>query len=213
MTAVYVSPSSNPPLFKTGTHPDQVGVNDSPANCQGFPAGTTFRNPASANLYVLTTPQNTNGLNIYTHVQQTDVNYSGGSPRTYKGPILAVCDVDNNDPTYNSYGIVGVGVFSEVRVGLNGPSYGTANGITSIVYVVNQPSGVTNEYSNWMGWQCAGTSASPLPAGGNFWFTDWATQGPSNQPNLLVGISLVTNNFYNGSPASGPAARQLEISP
>jgi hypothetical protein len=206
MTAVYVSPSSSPPLFKTGTHPDQVGVNDSPANCHGFPAGTTFRNPASANLYVLTTPQNTNGLNIYTHVRETDVNYSGGSPRSYKGPILAVCDVDNNDPAYIGTNIVGVGVFSDVRVGLNSQSYGTVLGVSSVVDVRNQPSGVTNEYCNWFGWMNAGTTASPLVAGGNWWFTDWAVQGPINQPGILNGISLVTNNFYNGSPNSGAAA-------
>jgi hypothetical protein len=213
MPAVFIDPGLK--IFQYSTHPDQVGINDYPANNQGFPVDVTFRNPASANLYILTTPKNTNGLTIYTHVRETDTAYSGPStsyPRSYKGPILCVCDVDNNDPAWNPSSIVGMGMLVEMRVGVNSQSYGTSVGIGSIVDVRNQPSGTVNEYCNWFAWMNAGTTAAPLAAGGHWWFTDWGVHGQTTRPGLLNGVTLVTNNFYNGSPSESPATGMSLVS-
>lgn len=41
---------------------------------------------------------------------------------------------------------------------------------------------------------------------GQFWLKDWDILGPVGvQPHLLDGLTLITNNYYNGSPVDGPS--------
>lgn len=41
---------------------------------------------------------------------------------------------------------------------------------------------------------------------GRGWFTDWNVHGPiGTQPDMLNGLTLLFNNYYNGSPADSPS--------
>jgi hypothetical protein len=209
MPAVYTPPggSSSLPIFQTSPHADQVGVNDSPANNQGFFSSGRWVLPGTANVYVATTAQDNLGVSVYTHVQQTDRWYDGTTDvRGHKGGICSHVDVDNNDPGYTPSAATSYNITAFTRVGVNGPSYGTCHGFSSSMLILNQGS-ASNEYTPHFIILVAGTYDQHLSTGGHFWFTDWALQGPiATQPGILNGISLVTNNFYNGSPSSGASA-------
>lgn len=208
MTAVYNPPGGGTSyaMLVPGTHADQLGVNDSPANNQGFYSSGAWHAPGSANLYVATTSSNVDGVSVYTHLQQGDRLYSGADARQHKGAIYAHVDVDNNDAAFNPLSGVSYNLTCVTRVGVAGPSYGTCHGLSSSLHVVNQGS-ASNEYTPHFMILTAGTYDQHLITGGNFWFTDWALHGPiAAQPGLLNGVSLVTNNYYNGSPSLGPSA-------
>lgn len=209
MSAIYISPggTSGLPIFVGGTHADQVGINDNPANNQGFFSSGAWHLPGTANTYALTTAHNNLGFSVYTHVLQTDRSYDGTTDvRPHKGGIGSHVDIDNNDAAWNPLSAVSYGITSFTRVGPNGPSYGTVHGLSSSLLVVNQGH-ANNEYTPHFMIMVGGSYAQRLIPGGRFWFTDWALQGPiGTQPGLLNGISLVTNNFYNGSPTAGASA-------
>lgn len=207
MGAVYVPPTTGTtyPIFRTGTHADQLGANDSPDNNQGFFSSSAWHAPDSANLYVVTTANNITGVTIFTHIQQADRLYNGTDARSHKGGIYSHVDVDNNDAAYAGGSGVSYNMTCVTRVGVNGPSYGTCHGLSSAMHVYNQGS-ANNEYSPHFMIMTAGTYDQHLTIGGDFWFTDWALHGPiGTQPGLLGGISLITNNFNNGSPSLGPS--------
>jgi hypothetical protein len=52
-------------------------------------------------------------------------------------------------------------------------------------------------------------TSGPCPG---LWMADMKLAGPiAVQPNLFVGISLITNNHYNGNPTNGPSAGQVIV--
>jgi hypothetical protein len=209
MSANWIPPSGGgtlPAIFQTSTHADQIGFNDSPANNQGFFSSGVWHLPGSATVYVATPADLNIGLTVYTHLLQTDRFYDGTDVRSHKGGIGSHVDIDNNDPSYNPSSGVSYGITTYTRVGVNGPSYGTCHGLSSTVNVLNQGSAL-NEYACLFMAMLGGTYDNHLIAGGDFWFTDWGLHGPIGvQPRLLNGVSLVTNNYYNGSPSGGLSA-------
>jgi hypothetical protein len=66
------------------------------------------------------------------------------------------------------------------------------------------------EYSNYYGAMRydlgTGYDQTAVPTGRG-WFTDWSIHGPvAARPDMLNGITMFYNNYYNGSPADSPAA-------
>lgn len=193
MPAVYVSPggSSSLPIFQSSTHVDQLGLNVAPTN-------QTFYVETSSHSYM-------SGY-FYTHILQTDRDYAGADTiRAGKGGIQARVILDNNDPTWNPVTPIGIGVNAIVYSGVNSPSYGTPIAFSGQVYARQVPTPHSNEYSVLFACIVAGSYDAPI-SGGNYWFFDNAVHGPSGgQPGILSGYSLVTNNYYNGSPQFGAA--------
>jgi hypothetical protein len=194
MPAVYIPPgaSSSYPAFQTSTHTDQIGVNAA---------------PTTSTMYVETSAHNYIGVFSHCHIQQTDRDYAGGDTvRSQKGGLMSWVDLDNNDPSYVGVSVISCGVSSIMNVGVNGPSYGTPLAFNGQIYVKKVPTPHFNEYSIFFSCIIAGTYDAPI-SGGSYWYFDHGIQGPTGgQPNLLLGYSLVTNNYYNGSPTFGLAA-------
>jgi hypothetical protein len=173
-------------------HPDQLGVNVAPTN-------QTFYSETSAN--------NVFGGYFYTHILQTDRDYTGADTvRANKCALESRVILDNNDPAFNPIAQIGIGNISIVYSGVNSPSYGTPVAYSGQVYVRQVPTPHSNEYSVMFGVIVAGTYDAPI-SGGNYWFFDHALHGPSGgPPGRFVGYSLVTNMYSSGGPAYGKAA-------
>lgn len=66
------------------------------------------------------------------------------------------------------------------------------------------------EYSNYYGamrYEIGTSYAQTVVPTGRGWFTDWSVHGPiAARPDLLNGITMFYNNYFNGSPADSPAA-------
>jgi hypothetical protein len=189
-------------IFQSSTHPDQIGVNDSPANSPAYEhvAGAEGR----ANFYVAQTSTNAYGLSIYNHALQTNRDYAGGDTvRSHRIALLVQTDVDNNDPTIPSkVDIYGWNICSVINAGKNGPNYGSSLAYSALVDVFNETAG--NEYSLYHGCLVPGTYELHVAAGANYWTTDLSVYGPIGvQPGLLYGFSMGVANFYNGSPSAG----------
>jgi hypothetical protein len=112
--------------------------------------------------------------------------------------------IDNNDSSWNPIAVNCCGVSSIIFSGSAGPSYGTPIAFNGQVYVQQVPSTHSNEYSIFFACIIAGSYDNHV-SGGNYWFFDHALHGPIGQPGILSGYSLVTNNYYNGSPTFGAA--------
>lgn len=83
---------------------------------------------------------------------------------------------------------------------------GTVHAFTGLVDVVNSAAD-GNEHAAFMGWVRYAAGAK-----GRAWFTDYSLQGPiGTRPDLLTGINMFINQYYNGTPTSGPSAGQWII--
>lgn len=192
MPAKYIASggASSFPMLQTSAQTDQLGINVAPG------VGTLTMETSAHTRY---------GYLNHTHIQQTDRDYTGGDTvRITKGGYRTSVDVDNNDPTYTPTDIIGTSYHSVMTSGVGGPSYGTLINYIAQLNVKQVPSIHSNEYSIFFGSMVAGTYDAPI-SGGNYWHHDEALHGPIGQPGILSGFSLVTNNYFNGSPAGGTA--------
>jgi hypothetical protein len=156
--------------------------------------------------------------NLYIHPSDTVDTTTSGYPLkieetitttpTTSAPDMAALLVD---ATYNAtqvtdpFDLTYTGIQSTLKYGTSGSPKGTVSSFTSTLDI--QGSGSTsNEFVNYFGWQRAQNGSQV-----RHWFTDWNLHGPiGTQPNMLTGINMLINNYYNGSP-SGHSSYGMSI--
>jgi hypothetical protein len=96
------------------------------------------------------------------------------------------------------------GITSSIAFGDNTHNAkGTLHGFSSR-FAVKYSGDSTNEHCCWFGYMRFEDTVVATP--GRCWFTDWNVQGALGvQQELLNGISMFINNYYNGSPSRGPS--------
>lgn len=109
---------------------------------------------------------------------------------------------DANPTQLVSLGIQSHTIYGPTEYG-SPASKGIAHGATTLMDVQTSVDDM-NEHSVNMGWMRYRAGAK-----GRAWFTDWSLLGPiGTQPGLLNGITMLVNNYYNGSPIAGASAGQ-----
>lgn len=102
------------------------------------------------------------------------------------------------------------GIRSGVTFGSGGlAATGKAHNFSADLVVAGCGDGNT-EYANYYGalrYDMGTGYSQPAAPTGRGWFTDWSVHGPiAARPDMLNGVTLFYNNYYNGSPADSPAA-------
>jgi hypothetical protein len=97
---------------------------------------------------------------------------------------------------------VGLNVYSEILYGDAETSpLGTAVGIASVI-TVSASGHASNEHCPYFGWLRYDAAETP----GRAWFADFSVHGAIDvQQSALNGITMFTNNYYDGSPADTPS--------
>lgn len=135
-------------------------------------------------------------------------------------PPFSVTDSLNDiNPNYTSYlfnveyngtagapgTLVNLGLASRLTYGNLLAATGTQHNITTTADIIGSASG-GNEFAALMGWM-------RFSAPGRAWFTDWSLHGRiGSQQQLLNGVTMLVNNYYNGSPTNGPSAAIIAVS-
>lgn len=124
---------------------------------------------------------------------------------TARGPIetTTIYNVTDANPTQLvSLGDQSLTIYGGADYG-SVPAKGIAHGETTLMDVVTSVDDM-NEHSATMGWMRYAAGAK-----GRAWFTDWSLLGPiGTRPGLLNGITMLVNNYYNGTPIYGSSAGQ-----
>jgi hypothetical protein len=166
-----------------------------------------------------------NGTEFWPSADGTvDASISGGLPKnTYFPAIITKTKSTDVSPYYNIftdsfYRATDLSAGSPFNLGLianlTNLTYGTSliapygSNIANATNVVVANSGTyQNEIANYYGSQVSQNGARC-----SHWFTDWTLLGPvAQQPGMLQGISLVVNNYYNGSPVRMPASTMMTL--
>ena len=179
------------PNFTTSAQTPAIGVNHAPTT-----AGPLI------NLY---SSQKTQGFYQY-HYQNSDPGIADGD--TFF-PFLLSTNTGATAQTPNT--LLSGGLTSTLSFGNGGaavPVVGTGHA-ASLSTVVTGNGHAASEHAAIFGTLRydigTGFTQTNGPSGRG-WFTDYNLHGPIGvQPNLLNGISMFANNYYNGSPISGPA--------
>lgn len=178
----------------TGTYPETVGIADSPT----WTGAHKFVAPGSPS-----------GLAPAVHIYEdlTSAAPAGTDANDYM-PLAVETNYTATDaatPTDVTYR----GNTSILRYGYGGvASLGTVHNWTSWLTVSGSAS-AGNEFAH-------SYHAMRFDNGsqGRAWVTDWNLHGPINaQPGLLNGITMFSNNHYNGSPSGGPSGNWIVTKP
>lgn len=118
-------------------------------------------------------------------------------------------NIDYNGEAALPTTLVSLGIASRITYGdENDDTQGTLHCFTSTFDVVKSEQS-NSEMANWMGWQRFKLGAGVL---GRAWYGDFSLLGSDEQQEQLNGITMLVNNYFDGSPINGPSCAFVAVS-